>query len=126
MASYYFNKIELKHECDPDLQFCDSVLNFESTLPLHNPTRFEPYPDPTLIHAPINLKLEFPILQSHILLMENECKPQLFYLDPTLDPISTLEPLLDLNQFPKSILVPLPFNPELKSTISPNHIQLLN
>ena len=34
LASFYFNKIELEYECDPDLQPCDSVPIFESMLTL--------------------------------------------------------------------------------------------
>ena len=49
-----------------------------------------------------------------------------FDLDPILVPISTLEPLLDLNQIPESVLVPVYFTPKPKSTISMNHISLLD
>ena len=32
LASLYFDEIELEHECELDLQFCDSISNFESML----------------------------------------------------------------------------------------------
>ena len=40
---------------------------------------------------------------------ENECglEFQLLDLDPLPEPISTLEPLLDLSHFPESVLVPV-------------------
>jgi len=32
LASFHFNELKLEHECDPDLQFSDSVPNFKSRL----------------------------------------------------------------------------------------------
>ena len=32
LTSYYFNKIELEHECNTDPQFCDLIPIFESLL----------------------------------------------------------------------------------------------
>ena len=82
--------------------------------------------EPTLILIPVNLELKSLILQSHIPLMENECEPQLFDLDPTLEPNLTPEPLLYFSNISESVLVPVPFTFERKSTISLNHIPLLH
>jgi len=82
--------------------------------------------EPTLIPEPINLEHEPPILENHISLMENECEPLLFDLDPTLELKSTLEPRLDLNQLPESVLVLVHFILQPKSTISTNLILLLD
>ena len=64
------------------------------------------------------------ILDSHILLMGKECEFQFFDLNPTFEPNPTLESKLDLS--PESVLVPIPLIPELKSSISSNHIPLLD
>ena len=49
-----------------------------------------------------------------------------FYLDQTLESNPILEPKLDLSQFYKSALVPVPIIPEPKSTTILNHILLLD
>ena len=61
-----------------------------------------------LILMLVNLELESPILQNHILFLKNECKPDLhfFDLDPILEPISTPKLVLDLNQIFESVMVP--------------------
>jgi len=61
--------------------------------------------EPTLILEPIYLEHESPILDNQIPLIGNECEPQPFDLNPTLEPYPTLESKLDLNQFHESILV---------------------
>jgi len=118
LASYHLNEIELEHKCEPDLQFYDSVPNFESMLTLV----FLPYlnhiPKPTFVPLLINFKHEPSILKSHISLMGKECETQFFDLDPTLKSNLTVEPKLDLHQLPESVLVPLPFTFEPKSTMS--------
>ena len=88
-------------------------------LTLISLTDLDPFPEPTLVPISINL----PILDSHIPLMEKEFEFQLFDLDTTLEPNPTLEPKLD---FSESVLVPEPFILEPKSTISSNHILLLD
>jgi len=52
-----------------------------------------------LIPIPVILELESPILESHIMLWENECglEFQLLDLDPLPEPISTPKPLLKSN-----------------------------
>jgi len=72
----------------------------------------------------VNLLLESPILQSHILLIENEYEPQRFNLDPILETNLSLKLLLDLSNIPESVLVPVAFILEPKSTISTIHISL--
>ena len=57
--------------------------------------------------------------------MGTEFEPKFFDLEPTLEPNTTLEHQLDLNQLPESALVPVPFTFEPKLTISTNHIPLL-
>jgi len=79
-----------------------------------------------LIPMLVNLLLESPILQSHILLIENEYEPQRFNLDPILESNLSLKLLLDLSNIPESVLVPVPFILEPKLTPSPNHISLLD
>jgi len=87
LTSYHFNKIEL----EPDLQFCNSVPNFESMLTLVSILDLDHISEPTLIPVSINLEHEQPILKSHIPLMEKECEIQFFDLDPPLKPNLTLE-----------------------------------
>jgi len=106
LASFHFNEIELEHECDPDLQFSDSVPNFKSRLTPVTLSDLDHLLEPTLNPVLINLELESLILQSHISLLENECELQFFDLDPTLESKSTLEPKLDLSHIPKSVLIP--------------------
>ena len=70
LASFYFNEIELDHEYELDLQFCDSVQNFESMLTLISLPDLDPIFEPTLIPLPMHLEHEPPILNSHIPLLE--------------------------------------------------------
>ena len=97
LTSFNLNEIELGQECDPNLQFCDSVLNFESMLTSVSLPDLNHILEPTLILVPINLEHESPILESHITLLGNICEPLLFDLGPTLEPNSTLEPKFGLN-----------------------------
>ena len=119
-------KLKFEHACDPDLQLCDSVLIFKSILTPVSLPNLDHILGLTLIPIPINLEHEPSILESHNPLMRNEYEPLLFDLHPTLEPNMTLESLLDLNQLPESVLVPVPLTLEPKSTISPIHIQLLD
>ena len=76
LVSYHFNKIELEHECEPELPVNDSVPNFESMLtPVLLPDSNH-ISESVLIPMPVNLELESPILH-HILLTKNECEPDL-------------------------------------------------
>ena len=68
----YSNEIELEHECDPDLQFCDSIPNFESILTLVSLPDLDHIFESTFILVPVNLEHEKPISQSHVPLMGNE------------------------------------------------------
>ena len=83
-------------------------------------------PEPTLILKPINFEHESLILESHITLRGKECETQFFDLDPTLESNPTLELKLDLNQLPESVFILVPFISEPNSTISLNHILLLD
>ena len=74
LASFHFKKIELEYEYDPDPQLCDSILIFDSMLTLVSLPNLDPILEPTLIHVPIELKIEPPILDSHIPLMGKECE----------------------------------------------------
>ena len=60
-----------------------------------------------MVPIPVILELESPIIDSHIRSWENECglEFQLLDLDPLPEPVSTLEPLLDLSQIPKSVVI---------------------
>ena len=123
MASFHFNEIELDYECEPDPQPCDSVPIFESMLtPVFLPN-LDQFLESIFIPAPIDLEMESLILDSHILLMENECEFQFLDLDSTLELKLTLEPKVD---FPELVLIPEPIILEPKSTIPPNHILLLD
>ena len=98
MARFYFNEIELDCECEPNPQLCDSVPMFESMLtPVFLPN-LDQIPEPTFIPVPINLKIEAPILDSHIPLMGKECKYQFLNLDSTLEPKLTLEPKVNFSE----------------------------
>ena len=77
----------------------------------------------TFIHIPIDLKIESPILDSRIPLMEKEYEFHFCDLDSILEPKLTLEPKVD---FPELVLVTKPITLEPKSTIPPSHILLLN
>jgi len=101
-----------------------SIINFVIQFKILNLCWLTSLPDldytlrPILIPVPINLEHESSILESHITLWRNECEPQFFALNPTLEPYSILEPKLDLIQFHESILVQESFTLESKSTIS--------
>jgi len=69
LASFHFNKIELEHECDPDLQLCDSILIFESMLSPVSLPKLDPFLEPTLISVSIYFEIEPSLLDSHISLM---------------------------------------------------------
>jgi len=68
LASFHFNEIELKHECeyDPDPQLCDSIPIFESMLTRVSLPKLDPVPEPTLIPVSIDFEIEPPLLDSHI------------------------------------------------------------
>ena len=51
--------------------------------------------------------------------MRKECEFHFFDLDPTIKPITTLEPTLD---FLELVMVPKPITLEPESTIPPSHI----
>ena len=68
-----------------DPQLCDSISVFESMLTLVSLPDLDLFPEPTLIHIPIELEIKPPIFDSHILLMEKECEFQFFDLEPTLN-----------------------------------------
>ena len=53
------------------------------------------FPEPIFIFIPIDLKIESPILDGHIPFMGKECEFHFFDLNPTIEPIPTLEPTLD-------------------------------
>ena len=89
-------------------------------------TRFGPILNPTLITFPIEIEYEPPMLDSYIPMLENECEPKLYDLDQTHKPTPTLEPKLDLSFIPQSVSVPISFIVEPKSSISQNHILLLD
>ena len=76
-------------------------------------TDLDPFLEPILIHVSIDLKIEPPILDSHIPFLENECELQFFDLDTTLEPKLTLKHKVN---FFKLVLVP-----EL-SFQRPNHL----
>ena len=63
----------------------------------------DPIPEPTFIPIPLELEIEPLILESHIPLMEKECKFQFLNLDSTLEPKLTLKPKVE---FFKLVLVP--------------------
>jgi len=65
-------------------------------------------------------------LDSHTLLLKNECELQFYDLDQTHESTPTLEPKLDLSFIAESISVPIPFIVEPTSSIPQNHIPLLD
>ena len=85
-----------------------------------------PISEPTLILIPIELEIEPPILKCHIPLMGKEYEFQFFDLKPFLEPKLTLEPKLNLSHIFESVLILKSFIFETKSTISSNHILLLD
>ena len=62
LASFYFKKIELESECNPNSQLYDSVPIFESILTPVSLPDWDPIPELTLILVPIDLETEPPIL----------------------------------------------------------------
>ena len=68
LVNFHFSEIELEQERDPDLQFCDSVLNFESMLTRHCYLIWTTLLSQHLIPVPISLEHEPSILKSHITL----------------------------------------------------------
>jgi len=83
-------------------------------------------PKPTLIPIHIELEHELLILDSHIPLLGNECELEFYNLNQTHELTLTLEPKLDLSFIPESVSLPIPFIVEPKSSISQNHISLLD
>jgi len=77
------------------------------------------FSEPTIIFIPIDLEIESPILDSHVPLTRKECEFYFFDLDPTIEPIPTLEPTLD---FFELVIVFEPIALEPKSTIPPSYI----
>ena len=123
MVSFHFNEIELDCECDTNLQFCDSVLLFESMLTPVSLFDLDLIPKSTLTSVSIDFENEPPILDSHIPLMGKECEFQFLDLDSTLESKLTLEPKVD---FPELVFILEPIILEPKSTIMPSHILLLD
>jgi len=74
----------------------------------------DPILKPTQIPIPIEFE-EPPILDSHILLLVNECELQFCDLDQTHKPTLTLKHKHDLSFIPESVSVRIPF------IINPNH-----
>ena len=114
LASFPFNEIELKCECDPDPQPCDSVSIFKSMLTPISLPNLDQFFKPTVIPIPIDLEIESPILDNHISLMGKECEFHFFDLNPTIEPIPTLQPTFDFSEL---VMVPEPITLELKSSI---------
>ena len=117
LVSSHFYGIELNVKCDFDPQICDPVQIPESLLtPVLLPDLSNIF-ESVLIPIPVIPELESPIFDSHIPSWGNECGLELHFLDldPLPEPISTLEPLLDLSLFPESVLVPV--LPESRSII---------
>ena len=79
---------------------------------------------PTLIPIPIKLEYESLILDSHISSLDSEYELEFYDLDQTHGPTLILEPKLDLSF--ESVLVPISFIIEPKSSIPQKHIPLLN
>jgi len=123
LASFYFNKIELEYECEPDPQLCDSIPIFESILTYVSLPKLDPLLEPTLIHVSMDFEIEPILLDCHTSLMGIECEVKFFDLDSTLEPKPTLEPNVD---FPEFVLVQGLFISKPKSSILQNHILLLD
>ena len=82
-----------------------------------------PISEPTQIPIPLDYEIESLIMESHIPLMDHECKLRFFDLEPTIESKLTLKPELD---FFELVLVPEPLVFESKSTIYLSHILLLD
>ena len=74
MVSFPFNEIELECECDPDPQPYNLIFIFDCMLTLVSLPNLDQIQEPTFIHVPIDLEIESPILDSHILLIGKECE----------------------------------------------------
>ena len=122
LASFCFNEIELEQKCESKLSFRDSIPKFKSMLPSVSLPKLDHIPEPTSILVPTNLETEPPIFNNYIPLMEKEYESQYLNLDSTFKSKLTLEPKLDLNHTPKSMLVPIPILQKPKSSISQSHI----
>jgi len=73
LANFSFKEIELRQECDFDLQICDPVQISESILtPILLPD-LSNILESVLIIIPVILEFESPTLGNHIPLWENEC-----------------------------------------------------
>ena len=62
LASYPFSKIELEHECDFDLQVCNSISFLNAILTPVSLPDFNPFPESVLDPLPVNREIESPIL----------------------------------------------------------------
>jgi len=76
LASFSFKEIELRQECDFDPQIYDPVQIPESILTPVLLPNLSNILESVLIHLPIILELESPILGSHIPLWGNERGPE--------------------------------------------------
>jgi len=112
-------------------QFSDSIPIFESIVTPVFFSDLKHISKSILIFMPINLELESLILHNHISLMAIDGKwmctrLSTFLFRPNSWTNFDSRTLLDLNQIPKSVVVPEPLTLEPKLIISPNHIQLLD
>ena len=107
-----------------------SVLRFSSTFWIYADsgilTRFGPNSKVNTDSYPYKAWSWTTILDSHILLLGNECELQFYDLDQTHEPTLTLETKLDLTFIPESVSVPIPCIVEPKSSIPQNHIPRLD
>ena len=131
MASFYFNEIELGHECDPDLQLCDWISIFESMLILISLPKFDPFSEPILIPVPIDFELEPPTLDSHIPLLEMNLKFNSLIWTKLLNQVWLLNPNLILVNYLSqhwflflSFPSPINYNTKSHSIIGPRYRQL--
>jgi len=122
LTSSHFYEIELNQVCDLDSQICDPVQISESLLTPILLLDLRNILELVLILIPVILELESPILESHILLWENErgIGFQLLDLDPLPEQILTVRPLLNFSQFPESNVVHI--LPDSRSIIPSFHI----
>jgi len=86
-------------------------------------SKLDPFSESTLIHVSIDFEIAPPLLNNHISLMGKKYKIKFFNLDSTLELKLTLELKVD---FLELVMVPEPITLELKSTISPSRILLLD
>jgi len=90
-----FTSMRLKLDCEPDLQLCDLVPNFEFMLTPVSLPNLNPIPELTLNPFRIDHEIESLIVDSHIPLMDHECELKFFNLDLTIESKLTLEPILN-------------------------------